>query len=48
MLKSGKSNKVVSSNIRTEMHAGKPRNQAIAIAMRMAGKPMKGIPRGKK
>lgn len=37
-LKSGKSKKTVSSNIRTEMHAGKPQKQAIAIAMHKAGK----------
>ncbi len=38
-LKKGRSRKVVSENIRREMHAGKPQKQAIAIAMRMAGKP---------
>lgn len=37
-LKSGKSKRVVSENIRTEMHAGKPQKQAVAIAMRKAGK----------
>ena len=37
-LKSGKSNKVISSNIRTEMAAGRPQEQAVAIAMRKAGK----------
>jgi hypothetical protein len=37
-LKSGKSNKVVSSNIKTEMAAGKPQKQAVAIAMSKAGK----------
>lgn len=31
-LKSGSSKKAISSNIRTEMHAGKPQRQAIAIA----------------
>ena len=35
-LKSGKSNKVISDNIRTEMKSGKPQNQAIAIAMKKA------------
>jgi hypothetical protein len=35
-LKSGKSNKVISDNIKTEMKAGKPQNQAIAIAMKKA------------
>lgn len=35
-LKSGKSDKVISENIRTEMKAGKPQNQAVAIAMKKA------------
>jgi hypothetical protein len=37
-LRKGSSRKVVSSNIRTEMRAGRPQKQAIAIAMRTAGK----------
>lgn len=37
-LKPGKSKKVVSENIATEIKAGKPRDQAIAIALRKAGK----------
>lgn len=43
-LKKGKSKKVVSENIATEMKAGKPKDQAIAIAMNKAGKkkPKKG------
>lgn len=40
-LKSGKSREVISQNIRTEMHAGKPQDQAIAIAMSKAGKSKK-------
>ena len=36
-LKSGKSKKVVSANIKTEMAAGKPQKQAVAIAMSKAG-----------
>lgn len=38
MLKSGSSKKVVSENIATEIRAGKPRDQAVAIAERKAGK----------
>lgn len=43
-LKKGKSKKAITANIRTEMHHGKPQKQAIAIAMRVAGKrkPRKG------
>jgi hypothetical protein len=41
-LKKGSSKKVISQNIKTEMHAGRPQKQAIAIAMRTAGKPKGG------
>ena len=37
----GNSKSVISSNIRREMHAGKPRKQAIAIAYSVAGKSRK-------
>jgi hypothetical protein len=40
-LKKGKSNKSISANIKTEMKAGKPQRQAIAIAMSVAGKSRK-------
>ena len=40
-LKKGSSKKVVSDNIRTELRAGRPQKQAVAIAMRKAGKPKK-------
>jgi hypothetical protein len=40
-LKSGKSKATISKNISTEMHAGKPQKQAIAIAFSKAGKSRK-------
>jgi len=38
-LKPGKSKAVISSNIRKEVAAGKKPKQAVAIALRTAGKP---------
>lgn len=40
-LKKGKSKKVISENIATEIKSGNPKDQAIAIAMSKAGKKKK-------
>lgn len=40
-LRKGKSNKVISTNIKRLMHEGKKQSQAIAISMRKAGKSRK-------
>lgn len=46
-LTSGNSKKVISENIATEMRAGKPQKQAVAIAYSKAGK-SKAKPKRKK
>lgn len=45
-LRSGKSRRVISANIKTEMMHGKPQKQAVAIAMSKAGMSKKA--KGKK
>jgi hypothetical protein len=40
-LKKGRSRKVISQNIRTEVRAGRPVKQAVAIAYSKAGKSRK-------
>jgi Family of unknown function (DUF6496) len=47
-LKKGKSQKIISSNIRTEINAGKPQKQAVAIALSVARKSGAKIPTKKK
>lgn len=37
-LSKGKSQKAISKNIKTEIAAGKPQKQAVAIALNVAGK----------
>jgi hypothetical protein len=47
-LKKGKSQKVIGQNISTELEHGKPRKQAIAIALNTARKSGAKIPRKRK
>ncbi|MFS8640212.1 MAG: hypothetical protein LOD90_05270 [Symbiobacteriaceae bacterium] len=46
-LKKGRSRKVISANIRQLIREGYPQKQAVAIALRMAGKSRKGKRKGK-
>jgi hypothetical protein len=41
-LKRGSSRATISTNIKTEIKAGKPQRQAVAIALAKAGKSRKG------
>ncbi|MGA2703480.1 MAG: hypothetical protein ABSH35_20575 [Isosphaeraceae bacterium] len=47
-LKQGRSEKAVSANIKTEIAAGKPRDQAVAIALSVARKNAAKKARGKR
>lgn len=47
-LKQSKSKKAIGENISTEMHAGKPQKQAVAIALSVARKSGAKIKRPKK
>jgi len=38
-LKKGSSKKAISANISELVHSGRPQKQAVAISMRVAGKP---------
>ena len=44
-LKKGSSGKAVSSNVRTLMNEGRPQKQAVAIALKQAGKNSKLKPK---
>ena len=47
-LKKGKSKKAIGENVKTEMAAGKPQKQAVAIALNTARKSGAKIPKNKK
>jgi hypothetical protein len=47
-LTKGKSKKNIAKNIKTEMRAGKPQKQAVAIALNTARKPMMKVKKAKR
>ncbi len=47
-LKHGKSKKIIGENISTEVHAGKPQKQAVAIALSEARRSGAKLPKKKK
>lgn len=47
-LKKGSSREVISDNIRTEVHQGKPQKQAVAIALNEARRSGAKIPKKKR
>lgn len=47
-LNKSKTKEAVAQNIRTEMAAGKPQKQAVAIALSVAGKSNKGKSKSKR